>query len=148
MRDFVRARVPVRMGVGKGTYHEFTFAVELSGPRMVTKALFAGTGIVRAHAAEQCGAKGMRIFVHPSLEDDLTAIGTRVLPLPTGTTKARWELDYLHTKHPIDRVPPEKLNQQLRDSVRQMEDEAPDHARVQYSETLSAMDRMQRRTQR
>jgi len=29
---------------------------------------FLGTGVIRAHQAESCGLKGLRIFIHPDSE--------------------------------------------------------------------------------
>jgi hypothetical protein len=81
---FNKADVPVRIGLGRGTFYGFKYSVDVSAPDMVTKALFAGTAVVFAHAAEQCGAKGCRILVHPSAEEDLRRIGTdpQLVPLP------------------------------------------------------------------
>ena len=70
MRKFIKVGVPVRMGIGKGTFYSFGYSTNTGGDSiLVTKSRFIGTAVVRAHAAEQCGGKGMRIFVHPKVDD-------------------------------------------------------------------------------
>lgn len=65
MREFIKAGVPVRMGIGKGTFYPFGYSTDTGADSMlVSKSRFLGTAVVRAHAAERCGGKGMRIFVH------------------------------------------------------------------------------------
>ena len=66
MRKFIETSVPVRMGIDKGTFYSFGYSTDTGGDSMlVSKSRFLGTSVVRAHGAEQCGGKGMRIFVHP-----------------------------------------------------------------------------------
>ena len=66
MRKFIETSVPVRMGIDKGTFYSFGYSTDTGGDSMlVSKSRFLGTSVVRAHGAEKCGGKGMRIFVHP-----------------------------------------------------------------------------------
>jgi hypothetical protein len=82
MRMFMRRGVPVRMGIGKGTFYDIEYSTNTThGSMMVSKSRFVGTAVVRAHAAELCGGKGMRIFLHSSMESDLSSIQKRVLPM-------------------------------------------------------------------
>jgi len=95
IRDFVKARVPVRMGIGRGTFYPFKFSTEVSGATVLARSLFVGTAVVRAHAAEQCGGKGIRIFVHPSVRADIPSIQQRIKVLALGKPykDASWELE-------------------------------------------------------
>ena len=53
MRKFIKAGVPVRMGIAKGTFYSFGYSTDTGGDSMVvSKSRFIGTAVVRAHAAE------------------------------------------------------------------------------------------------
>lgn len=146
---FNKADVPVRIGLGRGTFYGFKYSVDLSGNDMVSKALFAGTAVIFAHDAEACGAKGCRILLHPSSEEDLRRVGShpRLVALPeklkhdVGT-----ELCYLPDDiDDFGQQPYEDRDLQIIRHVRQMEaDSEPmdDKHRVQYTETHAAIDRM------
>jgi len=69
MRGFLQAKVPVRMGLGFGTFRSIGTTSAFRNTSTVVRAMFAGTSIVRAVAAETCGGKGMRIFVDRSFSD-------------------------------------------------------------------------------
>ena len=52
MREFIKASVPVRMGIGKGTFDSFGYSTDAGADSMlVNKSRFIGTAVVRAHAA-------------------------------------------------------------------------------------------------
>ena len=68
---FNRADVPIRIGLGRGTFYGFKYLGGCCRQRHGTKAMFAWTAVVNAHGAETCGAKGCRILLHPSAEEDL-----------------------------------------------------------------------------
>lgn len=53
MRWFIAIRVPVRMGIGKGTFYQMNYAMETDGKTTITESRFMGTAVVNAHAAEQ-----------------------------------------------------------------------------------------------
>src|SRR5262249_46141923 len=98
MRKLLSLQVPVRIGLGFGTWHLQRFLIDSSKSQTVTQTLFYGTGVVRANRAEKHGGKGCRIFVHPSItEAALADIRTkvRVLPTPEGSKDAPVELNYL-----------------------------------------------------
>ena len=97
MRDLMEAGVPVRMGLASGTFDVMRLSSEEYGGCNLTRAVFSGTGIVRAQRAEKCGGKGMRIFVHPKMAQELESIRQRVavLPLLKPFPAAQWELSYL-----------------------------------------------------
>jgi hypothetical protein len=102
MRRFLLCGVPVRMGLGFGTYHHLLSSSESK----VTKAVFYGTGIVRSHAAESSGYKGMRVFVHPTVEPHLDSIraAVDVLELCEANEHAAWELSILNQDEPKSEV--------------------------------------------
>ncbi len=94
MREFIKARVPVRMGIGKGTFNSFGYSTDTDADSMlVSKSRFIGTAVVRAHAAEKCGGKGMRIFVHPEVDDlDYNHSDFKILQVPQAFKAANREL--------------------------------------------------------
>lgn len=146
IRDFVKARVPVRMGVGRGTFYPFKFSTEVSGATVVARSLFVGTAVVRAHAAEQCGGKGIRIFVHPSVSAEIPSIQQRlkVIALRKPFKNTSWELDYLPDRRPAkERASEEAADRELFEAVAEMKDPAaPIRVRRQYTETVNALNQM------
>src|SRR5262249_30491072 len=81
MRRFIKWGVPVRMGIGKGTFYDIEYLTKTNGGSViVSKSRFIGTAVINAYAAEQCDGKGMRIFLDASIEEDLRHI-QRHLPL-------------------------------------------------------------------
>jgi hypothetical protein len=146
MRKFVTERVPVRMGIGKGTFYPSQFSTDSIGSTIVTRSLFVGTAVVRSHYAEKCGGKGLRIFVHPSVEADF--ISKRVA-LVTPYENAKWELDFLHESRPAqDRSSAEEDDRSLFDAVLEMKEMAPARAQRHYTDTLDAMNRLRQRNSR
>lgn len=147
MRGFILHRIPVRMGVGKGTF----YSVELStstnvGNAVVSKSRFMGTAVVHAHSAEKCGGKGMRIFLDSSVEEDFQSVRSRVktIRLPQALKQVQWELDYLSESKPIPREHEvEENDRKLFDTVSSMKDpQSSGDVQAQYTETLEAMGRM------
>lgn len=163
--DFMRASilldVPVRVGLGRGTYYSFKYSVENTGTDVVTKALFAGTAVVNAYSAERCGGKGCRIFVHPSVESDLdtSRSDNPLVPLPhelKGGIKS--EVCYLPQEVHVYEMDSRENRKRTVDQdlllirhVRQMMQQSEpmdDTVRLQYAETFSAIDRMRQRLSR
>src|SRR5688572_12632265 len=105
MRHFIRRGVPVRLGIGKGTFYDMEYATTTTADesRVVSKSRFYGTAVINAHAAETCGGKGMRIFLHRSLDKDLADIRNRLRPmkLRRPLKGVNYELDYLYEDMPI-----------------------------------------------
>ena len=60
-------KIPVRMGLAYGSFAALRFRSDITSDGGDHAAQFLGTAIVRAHAAETCGIKGLRILLHPSL---------------------------------------------------------------------------------
>ena len=63
MRNLIFRDVPARIGVGHGSFTVLRFMSDASTQVAFHVSQFLGLGVVRAHAAEQCGAKGMRILL-------------------------------------------------------------------------------------
>jgi hypothetical protein len=152
MRNCILKRVPVRIGIGRGTFYPLTFSSEITGETVISRSRFVGTAVVFAHEAEQCGGKGMRIFVHPSVEQDRRLIEGRVelLALPKQFKDARWELNYLHERQPARQEPTaDRADRDLFDAVTEMKSPAePLRIRRHYIDTLKAMNRMRKANSR
>jgi hypothetical protein len=146
MREFLLGGVPVRMGVGRGTFYAFCFSTELSDPTVISRCLFAGTAVICAYAAERSGGKGMRIFLHPSLEPERRSIESRVgmLDLPQPNDDANRELDYLYERRPAMQQPQaDESDLRLFEAIKSMDDPAAEgRVRCQYAETYGALNRM------
>ncbi|MBI2840299.1 MAG: hypothetical protein HYX75_18435 [Acidobacteria bacterium] len=67
MHSMLTQQIPIRMGIAYGSFAALRFSSEVSldGGNHATE--FLGTAVVRAHAAETCGIKGLRILLHPSV---------------------------------------------------------------------------------
>jgi hypothetical protein len=145
---FNKADVPVRIGLGRGTCYGFKYSVDVSGADMVTKALFAGTAVVFAHAAEHCGAKGCRILVHSTAEEDLRRVGSHppLVTLPAKVRDIEVELCYLPSDlQDYEQKPYADRDLQILRHIQRMEtDSEPleDKDRVQYTESRAAIERM------
>jgi hypothetical protein len=144
MRDFLLKGVPVRMGIGRGTFHLLKFSTDFSDS-IVNRSLFFGTAVVRAHAAERCTESGFRIFLHPSVEPELGVIrqSLRVLDV-ANCEKAKWEIDFLYEPRPAHEEPsPDAKDKELFTAVAKMNDSTvPLNAQRHYAATLSALNRM------
>jgi hypothetical protein len=157
MQEFIDMDVPVRIGIGRGTCYSFKYSIENTGTEMVTKALFAGTAVVNAHGAEQCGGKGCRIFVHPSVESDLGTVrlAEPLMPLPVNLKDVRAEVCYLLHEVHIDEMDSRYNRKRIVDQdllvirhveqMMQQSEPMDDKVRLHYTETFAALDRMRRR---
>lgn len=150
MRCFITRGVPVRMGLGKGTFYDMEYATTTTAAqsRVVSKSRFYGTAVVNAHTAERCGGKGMRIFLHQSLEDDLPL--DRSMKLRRAFKGVRYELDYLYEQQPADAKPSEdERDRELFAKVALLKNPAwPKRVLRQYTETHAAMNRMRKKHNR
>ena len=140
MRGFLQAKVPVRMGLGFGTFSSLGTTSAIRDRSTVVRAMFAGTSIVRAVAAEACGGKGMRIFVDRSFSDvfeqiPVSAQHQKRLSFSTQHKSVSCELDY------VSDADPENINEWVA-SVKTMAGVAPPQVQDHYSDTLAALSRM------
>lgn len=67
LQSLLPKRVPARIGIAYGSFHALRFRSDMTAKCSDHVASFLGTGVVRSHAAEACGIKGMRILMHPSV---------------------------------------------------------------------------------
>jgi hypothetical protein len=155
MRACLLRKVPVRIGIARGTFQHVRFRSDTAHQVLIYGAQFYGTGIVRAHHAEHVG-KGMRVFLHPSMKDHLGSITrggySKILDLEKPTEAGHWELEYLtdHGGKPwSDQKPDESECLELWKNIKSMEQRAlelpapiRDEVNVHYLETLSAFNRM------
>jgi hypothetical protein len=153
MRKFILNGVPVRMGLGKGTFYNIEHSTSTNvGNMTVNKSRFIGTAVVRAHAAEQCNGKGMRVFLHSSLDEDIPTIQRRVktVAISNRLKRVKWELDFLYEQRPSrEERKVEAKDRELFDKVARMQNpEWPKRIRLHYSETLHAMNRMRQANSR
>lgn len=75
VQSLLKQRVPMRVGIAYGSFSAVRFRSDVTVDGGDHAAHFLGTAVVRSHAAETCGLKGMRILLHPSaalLLDDPT----------------------------------------------------------------------------
>jgi hypothetical protein len=134
------------MGIGKGTFYPFKFSTDITGSTIVTRSLFMGTAVVRAHSAEQSGGKGMRIFVHPSAEAEFVS---KNVALVKSYEHSKAELDFLHEARPAQQTPSaEEDDRKLFDAVIEMKEAAPEGVQNHYVDTLEAMNGMRRKNGR
>jgi hypothetical protein len=154
MRHFIKRGVPVRIGLGKGTFYDMEYTTTATGDqsRVVSKSRFYGTAVIHAHAAEQCGGKGMRIFLHTSLDEDLPLIRNRLRPmkLRRPLKAVNHELDYLHEERPaLEEPSPDEKDRELFAKVALLKNPAwPKKVLRQYTETFAAMNRMRKANSR
>jgi hypothetical protein len=67
MRVMMNHHVPVRAGIGAGSFASFDIETRrAAGGHVFVRCPFAGSAVVRAYRAESCGLRGLRCFVHPS----------------------------------------------------------------------------------
>jgi hypothetical protein len=144
MRKFIKNLIPVRMGIGKGTFYDLEYLTTTNGKLITSKSRFIGTAVTCAHdAAERCEGKGLRIFVHESAEEDLPRMGGS-LKVPQTLKSVKWELDYLYDPQPIGKQEQlERDDRELFDNVASMNTpDLSESARLHYTETLAALNRM------
>lgn len=69
MCGFLRYGVPVRAGIALGAFEAIRFKSDIMPDSGEHASHFLGTGVIQACQAESCGIKGMRILIHPSIEE-------------------------------------------------------------------------------
>jgi hypothetical protein len=140
MQDFLRAQVPVRMGLGFGTFHAGGTSTRFAENSTVVRSMFGGTSVVRAVTAEGCGGKGMRIFAHSSFSELYAKIKSNehhreLVRVPSQLKSVSYEVDFAHGRDP-------KEVSELIGNIQQMARSLPDEVQDHYSETLRALSRM------
>ena len=143
-------KIPVRMGIAYGTFAALRFRSDITVDSGDHAAQFLGTAVVRAHAAETCGIKGLRILLHPSvmpLLDDIrhnpAPAEGRSHPLRHLECSDRERLNKAGILHEIDywRLIPTKEAKAWR-GLQDMWNNAPPSEVEHYVATAEAINRM------
>ena len=98
VRECYTWRIPVRVGIGYGNFARLAFStlIRPSGA-LVADSPFLGSSIVRAYKANECSARGFRIFVHPSVTESYgPSWQYRGLSDAETSLDASRELNFLH----------------------------------------------------
>lgn len=148
MRALITCAVPARMGIGHGSFRSLRFMSDISDSVRLHESQFLGTGITRAHGAEQCGAKGLRILLHPSLAPYLTGpvklgVVEASVPLPNKRGVVL-ELNYAYRDDEDcdSDAGPDVPDHSLATQVRFMYILADDSQHEHYEATMDALNRM------
>jgi hypothetical protein len=152
MRDLISFRVPARMGIGRGSFRGLRLTTDISDEVRRHSSQFIGTGVIRAHQAESCGLKGLRILIHPEadLRQDWPGDFCPV-PEPEENQRLRvsvvQELNYL--PHAPDFTPtaggPQTIDEaydEIVTAVTQMKNASPESEKAHYDHTFAALARM------
>jgi hypothetical protein len=147
MRNLIFRDVPARIGIGHGSFSILRFMSDSSTQVAFHVSQFLGVGVVRAHAAEQCGAKGMRILLHPELatlvEEETIPRVISVEPTPSRLAVTK-ELNYLyesgHAQHQFSGG--KDLDALMLAIVRRLMKGSPATSHCHYVETFHALNRM------
>jgi hypothetical protein len=154
MRLFIEAEVPVRIGIGEGTFAALAFHSDAGADALkrLHTSQFFGTAVVRAHAAGRSPEKGLRILVHESaarLGPDQDVDPPQMIPLSdgqspyrdTGSRSAVAEINYTY---PGD----EAKDLKLVEALQRMREQAGDTHAHHYHATLEAFGRMRQARER
>jgi hypothetical protein len=147
MRNLIFGDVPTRVGIGHGSFKVLRFMSDSSTQIAFHVSQFLGSGVVRAHAAEQCGAKGMRILLHPDLETlvetDAIPHVISVEPTPSSLPVTK-ELNYLYESGHAQYLfsGGKDLDDVMLGIVRRMMKGSAAAAHIHYVETFHAFNRM------
>lgn len=145
MFDLVTSEVPVRMGLAHGSYRMLRFATDSSDQVLFHMSQFLGTGIVRAHKTEACGLPGLRILLHPNLEDALDMESLRLVTVTrveNMSLDVRAEVNYLDPKP--DESGPDFDDCIQFDCLRNMAADTSKSFQHHYEETYAAWNIMRR----
>ena len=150
LQSLLTQNIPVRMGIAYGSFASLRFRSDITPDSEDHAAQFLGTAIVRAHAAETCGVKGLRILLHPSatpLLDDiqhnpLTTEG-RSLPLRHLECAEKEKLNKAGVHHEIDYWHLRRtMEAEAWRGLQDMWDKAPLSEVEHYEATAEAINRM------
>src|SRR4030067_2558027 len=85
LHSLLPQKIPVRIGIAYGSFAALRFRSDITADSGDHAAHFLGQSVVRAHIAEACGIKGLRILLHPSVMPLLDDIQHN--PQPKGREK-------------------------------------------------------------
>lgn len=152
--EMVTNDVPIRMGVGFGSFVAHGFTHERTQDLEYTSLQFLGSGIVHATSAEKA-VKGVRIAVHDTVLEALKKASPpakeidNLIGLPTmeQASCVRHEINYLRDLGKALKLTDTQVQQRrtkLRKHLVHMTGIAPQEAKVQihYKQSIEAFDRM------
>ena len=145
MRSLILEDVPVRMGVGFGGFFAQRFSTETRGPKTHHISEFFGTAVVHAHQAESCGVSGMRILIHPSVDQWIQRQEAEAMPVrkvPKFSTVSLTTTPKHGVLREVDYLRHTDEDDLLFEAVKRMHSESPPSALRHYEETLIAMGAM------
>lgn len=143
-------KIPIRIGIAYGTFAALRFRSDITADSGDHAAQFLGTAVVRAHAAESCGIKGLRILIHPSvipLLDDIhhnpVATEGRSHLIRYLACAEKEQLNKASVNHEIDywHLPPTREAEAWR-GLQAMWDKTPLSEANHYEATAEAINRM------
>lgn len=140
--------IPLRIGIAHGSFAAVRFRSDVTSKSSDHASHFLGTGVVRAHAAETCGIKGIRILLHPSATSLLNNSAHNPLTSAAGQIRhvecapeecgnnvgTRYEIDYWQFKPTAEG--------KAWHAIQDMWDSAPPFALDHYQATAEAINRM------
>lgn len=136
-KSLLRHGIPARTGIAHGSFAAVRFKSDISIDSGEHAAHFLGTGVVRAHEAEKCGVKGIRILVHSSavpLLDETVPVLELAEDERKSSIGVRHELDYWSFNVTDGR--------KAWHAIQDLWDSAPNQVKVHYESTARAVDRM------
>jgi hypothetical protein len=141
MCRFLANGVPVRAGIALGTFEAIRFKSDIMPDSGEHASQFLGTGIVQACQAEKCGIKGMRILVHPSIEQLSKRMATNNLILQDCDSSEREnrigvkkEINYWDYNTTDEKTTWKRFQEMWK--------EAPEESRKHYEATANAIQKM------
>jgi hypothetical protein len=147
MRSLLAEGVPVRMGMACGTFRALRFSYDNTPLSRMHASQFLGTGVVRAHAAEQSGVQAMKILLHPSVVPHVSEVTfgdwvLKTLPIDPATSTASHELNYVTPRYDSSAQKIITDVTAITRSVEKMMRTASPDKRGYYQNTLAALARM------
>jgi hypothetical protein len=154
MRSCIAAKIPVRMGVGYGSFSSNRFAIETMKGMRIVSTEFLGSAVVFATDAEKA-VKGMRIALHPTVLPTIGYTNAKPykflsLPAEECSEAAIHELNYSDSSFLIGEAPDGDTAASLLRYVADMKGHAPalPHIQVHYEQTSRALETNGARTGR
>ena len=149
MHRSLEQRIPVRIGIGCGEFLVVRIRSDFGMTNQDHVVQFLGSGVSRAHAAEKCGIKGLRILLHPSVallytEKWYSDHGVSTpreyynrMPLPANEIHNRANID-----HEINYLWHPTHDDDYWTAIQELSAAAPASVQDHYAATIASMNRM------
>lgn len=155
MHRSLEQSIPVRIGIACGEFFVVRIKADFGtfGTTQDHIVQFLGSGVSRAHAAEHCGIKGLRILLHPSVTPLYTERWYRdhLEPLP-GVPRSKYydRIPLLATEtanrvsadHEINFLWHPRHDDKYWTAIQDLRDTAPAAVQDHYAATILAVNRM------